>query len=106
MLTQSPGNRLSHLATRRAVFSSANLLSCSQTLPSSRLGNKPLTIDTRYNMSIQESELFLFPNVCKFLIYRKIDKKGRNRKRTPKRYTPGKRKTPGKNIEQIQIVLK
>lgn len=35
MLTQSPGNRLSHLAKRRAVFSSANLATNSQKLNSS-----------------------------------------------------------------------
>ncbi|XP_026841638.1 uncharacterized protein LOC6592406 [Drosophila persimilis] len=64
MLTQSPGNRLSHLAKRRAIFSSANLATNSLKLNSS-IGPQIL-LDT---------------------------KKVRNkRKATPKRKTPGSKK--------------
>ncbi|KAH8254755.1 hypothetical protein KR032_012017 [Drosophila birchii] len=64
MLTQSPGNRLSHLAKRRAIFSSANLATNSQKLNSS-----------------------IGPQIL-------LDKKkARNkRKATPKRKTPGSKK--------------
>ncbi|XP_020804433.1 uncharacterized protein LOC110181103 [Drosophila serrata] len=64
MLTQSPGNRLSHLARRRAIFSSANLATNSQKLNSS-----------------------IGPQIL-------LDKKkARNkRKATPKRKTPGSKK--------------
>ncbi|XP_044778440.1 uncharacterized protein LOC6735890 isoform X2 [Drosophila simulans] len=64
MLTQSPGNRLSHLAKRRAIFSSANLATNSQKLNSS-----------------------IGPQIM-------LDKKKvRNkRKATPKRKTPGSKK--------------
>ncbi|XP_017040683.1 uncharacterized protein LOC108087687 isoform X2 [Drosophila ficusphila] len=67
MLTQSPGNRLSHLAKRRAIFSSASLATNSQKLNSS-IGPQ-LMLDK---------------------------KKARNkRKATPKRKTPGsKKKSP------------
>lgn len=41
----SPGNRLSHLAKRRAVFSSANLQSQAQLANASKLGQKTCVID-------------------------------------------------------------
>lgn len=49
MLTKSPGNRLSHLAKRRAIFSSANLLkpSGSSSADTSKLGKHQMVIDTR-----------------------------------------------------------
>ncbi|SPP74787.1 uncharacterized protein LOC117591941 [Drosophila guanche] len=76
MLTQSPGNRLSHLAKRRAIFSSANLATNSLKLNSS-IGPQIL-LDT---------------------------KKVRNkRKATPKRKTPGSkkkaRKTPSSSARK------
>ncbi|EDV36647.1 uncharacterized protein Dana_GF13060 [Drosophila ananassae] len=76
MLTQSPGNRLSHLAKRRAIFSSANLATNSQKLNSS-----------------------IGPQIL-------LDKKkARNkRKATPKRKTPGSkkkaRKTPSSSARK------
>lgn len=76
MLTQSPGNRLSHLAKRRAIFSSANLATNSQKLNSS-----------------------IGPQIM-------LDKKKvRNkRKATPKRKTPGSkkkaRKTPSSSARK------
>ncbi|XP_016947401.1 uncharacterized protein LOC108022786 [Drosophila biarmipes] len=76
MLTQSPGNRLSHLAKRRAIFSSANLATNSQKLNSS-----------------------IGPQIV-------LDKKkARNkRKATPKRKTPGSkkkaRKTPSSSARK------
>lgn len=42
----SPGNRLSHLARRRAIFSSANLQSQSQLSNVSKLGRQMCVIDT------------------------------------------------------------
>ncbi|XP_030386582.1 uncharacterized protein LOC115633297 isoform X2 [Scaptodrosophila lebanonensis] len=76
MLTQSPGNRLSHLAKRRAIFSSANLATNSLKLNSS-----------------------IGPQIL-------LDKKKvRNkRKATPKRKTPGSkkktRKTPSSSARK------
>ncbi|EDW85641.1 uncharacterized protein Dwil_GK23188 [Drosophila willistoni] len=76
MLTQSPGNRLSHLAKRRAIFSSANLATNSMKLTST-----------------------IGPQIL-------LDKKkARNkRKATPKRKTPGSkkktRKTPSSSARK------
>lgn len=77
MLNQSPGSRLSHLARRRAAFSSANLLnvsiSSSVTCTSSsiRSCNRQILLDPR-----------------------KSDNRRKNKGRTPKRRTPRRRKTP------------
>ncbi|KAH8399335.1 hypothetical protein KR215_007993 [Drosophila sulfurigaster] len=76
MLTQSPGNRLSHLAKRRAIFSSANLA----------------TNSIKLNSSIGPQILL-------------DKKKDRNkRKATPKRKTPGSkkkaRKTPSSSARK------
>ncbi|KAH8413825.1 hypothetical protein KR222_009008 [Zaprionus bogoriensis] len=76
MLTQSPGNRLSHLAKRRAIFSSANLA----------------TNSIKLNNSIGPQIL--------------LDKKyvRNRRKATPKRKTPGSkkkaRKTPSSSARK------
>ncbi|XP_034477675.1 uncharacterized protein LOC117784130 isoform X2 [Drosophila innubila] len=76
MLTQSPGNRLSHLAKRRAIFSSANLATNSIKLNSS-----------------------MGPQIL-------LDKKKERNKRkaTPKRKTPGSkkkaRKTPSSSARK------
>ncbi|KAH8277728.1 hypothetical protein KR018_004221 [Drosophila ironensis] len=72
LLTQSPGNRLSHLAKRRAIFSSANLATNSQKLNSS-----------------------IGPQIL-------LDKKKSRHKRkaTPKRMTPGSKKK-GKQADKI-----
>ncbi|EDW01078.1 uncharacterized protein LOC6560512 [Drosophila grimshawi] len=75
MLTKSPGNRLSHLAKRRAIFSSANLA----------------TNSIKLNSSIG-------PQIM-------LDKKKeRKRKATPKRKTPGSkkkaRKTPSSSARK------
>ncbi|ALC41690.1 mi [Drosophila busckii] len=76
MLTQSPGNRLSHLAKRRAIFSSANLA----------------TNSIKLNNSIGPQIL---------LDKKKIRNK---RKATPKRKTPGSkkkaRKTPSSSARK------
>ncbi|KAH8299606.1 hypothetical protein KR044_003499 [Drosophila immigrans] len=75
MLTQSPGNRLSHLAKRRAIFSSANLA----------------TNSIKLNSSIGPQILL-------------DKKKDRKRKATPKRKTPGSkkktRKTPSSSARK------
>ncbi|KAH8402024.1 hypothetical protein KR009_009148 [Drosophila setifemur] len=77
MLTQSPDNRLSHLAKRRAIFSSANLATNSQKL----------------NNSIGPQILL-------------DKKKARNkRKATPKRKTPGSKKK-GKLGDMPKIISK
>ncbi|XP_030558051.1 uncharacterized protein LOC115760720 isoform X1 [Drosophila novamexicana] len=76
MLTKSPGNRLSHLAKRRAIFSSANLATNSNKLNSS-----------------------IGPQIL-------LDKKKERNKRkaTPKRKTPGSkkksRKTPSSSARK------
>lgn len=72
MMAKSPGNRLSHLARRRAIFSSANLLSNLKLVNQSKLGSKQCVIDT-----------------TKLMRKEKV--------RTPKRRTPGRRKTPGRS---------
>ncbi|XP_055605577.1 uncharacterized protein LOC129753755 [Uranotaenia lowii] len=76
MLSQSPGSRLSHLARRRAVFSSANLIN------SSSLGSSSASSSGR----LCNRQILLDP--------KKSDNRRKNKGRTPKRRTPGRRKTP------------
>lgn len=77
LTAKSPGNRLSHLARRRAIFSSANLLNKSTATEASKLGKNQLVIDTRIR-----------------------DRRGgggaSNKVKTPKRRTPGRKRTPGR----------
>ncbi|XP_053684976.1 uncharacterized protein LOC128734693 [Sabethes cyaneus] len=80
MLNQSPGSRLSHLARRRAVFSSANLLNSS-------IGSAT---------AAGPSNMFRSCNRQILLDTKKSDNRRKNKGRTPKRRTPGRRKTPSR----------
>ncbi|KXJ71532.1 hypothetical protein RP20_CCG020336 [Aedes albopictus] len=93
LLNKSPGSRLSHLARRRATFSSANLLNSSAGSSSSgggsslagnqrRLCNRQIVLDTR-----------------------KSDNRRKSKGRTPKRRTPGRRKTPGSSAKKRTLSL-
>ncbi|KAH8348901.1 hypothetical protein KR084_012358 [Drosophila pseudotakahashii] len=97
MLTQSPGNRLSHLAKRRAIFSSANLATNSQKLNSS-IGPQ-IVLDKKYVPLMITN--FKHKLNCMHFNYRKARNK---RKATPKRKTPGSkkktRKTPSSSARK------
>ncbi|XP_055536382.1 uncharacterized protein LOC129725028 [Wyeomyia smithii] len=80
MLNQSPGSRLSHLARRRAVFSSANLLNSS----------------VNSVIATGLSNTFRASNRQILLDAKKSDNRRKNKGRTPKRRTPGRRKTPSR----------
>lgn len=93
LLNKSPGSRLSHLARRRATFSSANLLNSSigstSTASSSSLAgsqrrvcNRQIVLDTK-----------------------KSDNRRKSKGRTPKRRTPGRRKTPGSSAKKRTLSL-
>lgn len=91
LLNQSPGSRLSHLARRRATFSSANLLNSSIGSSSSgsslagsqrRLCNRQIVLDAK-----------------------KSDNRRKSKGRTPKRRTPGRRKTPGSSAKKRTLSL-
>uniref|UniRef100_A0A182WAA0 Uncharacterized protein n=1 Tax=Anopheles minimus TaxID=112268 RepID=A0A182WAA0_9DIPT len=92
MLNQSPGRRLSHLARRRATFSSESLLNTS--------GSKSGTIVTAGKTAINAGVLRkLNPHrVCNnrqvLLDPKKSDNRRKNKIKTPKRRTPGGRKSP------------
>lgn len=82
MLNQSPGSRLSHLARRRAVFSSANLLNTSHGSASAA------------SSSSSQPSAFRLCNRQILLDPKKSNNRRKNKGRTPKRRTPGRRKTP------------
>lgn len=99
MLSKSPGNRLSHLAKRRAIFSSANLLKPSLN-DSSKLGKNQMVIDTRYKSDSLYIYMFVL-KICNlnaiWLIRRNRDKRTKTIKvKTPKRRTPGRKRTPSR----------
>ncbi|XP_058456187.1 uncharacterized protein LOC131433680 [Malaya genurostris] len=85
MLNQSPGSRLSHLARRRAVFSSANLLNSSvgSATTASPSAQSQVNCNRLHNRQI-------------LLDSKKSDNRRKNKGRTPKRRTPGRRKTPSR----------
>lgn len=82
MLNQSPGSRLSHLARRRAVFSSANLLNTSHGSASAA------------STSSSQPSAFRLCNRQILIDPKKSNNRRKNKGRTPKRRTPGRRKTP------------
>lgn len=84
MLTQSPGNRLSHLAKRRAIFSSANLATNSIRLNNSM--GPQILLDKKYVHSHRSID---FNSLYSLWTFRKERNK---RKATPKRKTPGSKK--------------
>lgn len=79
MINQSPGSRLSHLARRRAVFSSANLLNSSA---GSAIVGHSNTLRTCNRQILLDAK--------------KSDTRRKNKGRTPKRRTPGRRRTPSR----------
>ncbi|XP_058834051.1 uncharacterized protein LOC131691557 [Topomyia yanbarensis] len=101
MLNQSPGSRLSHLARRRAVFSSANLLNSSggsATVASPSTSSSQLSSNRLCNRQI-------------LLESKKSDNRRKNKGRTPKRRatgrrrTPSRRKTPGSSSKKRTLTL-
>ncbi|XP_031617883.1 uncharacterized protein LOC116337446 [Contarinia nasturtii] len=83
----SPGNRLSHLARRRAIFSSANLLSQSNLSNVSKLGTKPCIIDTS---KLSRKEKVTTPK-----------RRALGNRRTPGRKTPGSLKKSASKIVPV-----
>ncbi|XP_053678614.1 uncharacterized protein LOC128728989 [Anopheles nili] len=91
LLSQSPGRRLSHLAKRRATFSSESLLSNSD--------SKCATSSSGRGIINANSLRKLNPHrVCNtrqvFLDPKKSDNRRKNKIKTPKRRTPGGKKSP------------
>ncbi|XP_055315475.1 uncharacterized protein LOC129575627 [Sitodiplosis mosellana] len=86
-LMASPGNRLSHLARRRAIFSSANLQSQSQLSNLSKLGRKTCVIDTS---KLSRKEKVSTPK-----------RRGLANRRTPGRKTPGSLKKSAKKLVPV-----
>lgn len=82
---KSPGSRLSHLARRRAVFSSANLLNSS-------IGSAMTAVAS--SSSFQSKNPLRLCNRQILLDPRKPANRRKNKGRTPKRRTPSRRKTP------------
>ncbi|XP_058067328.1 uncharacterized protein LOC131216769 [Anopheles bellator] len=106
MLNQSPGNRLSHLAKRRAIFSSANLLNSSVCgkANDSIAGNGPLTAN-----SLSRLNSFRLCNRQVLMDPKKSDNRRKNKIKTPKRRTPGRakpsprRRTPGSSAKKLTL---
>ncbi|XP_052860579.1 uncharacterized protein LOC128267729 [Anopheles cruzii] len=106
MLNKSPGNRLSHLAKRRAIFSSANLLNSSVCgkANDSIAGNGPLTAT-----SLSRLNSFRLCNRQVLMDPKKSDNRRKNKIKTPKRRTPGlakpspRRRTPGSSAKKLTL---
>lgn len=107
MLNQSPGRRLSHLARRRATFSSESLLNTS--------GSKSGSIVSAGKAAISAGVLRrLNPHrVCNnrqvLLDPKKSDNRRKNKIKTPKRRTPGgkkspRRRTPGSSAKKLSLL--
>uniref|UniRef100_A0A182SH85 Uncharacterized protein n=1 Tax=Anopheles maculatus TaxID=74869 RepID=A0A182SH85_9DIPT len=107
MLNQSPGRRLSHLARRRATFSSESLLNTS--------GNKGGSIVSAGKGAIDAGVLRrLNPHrACNnrqvLLDPKKSDNRRKNKIKTPKRRTPGgkkspRRRTPGSSAKKLSLL--
>ncbi|KFB46907.1 AGAP005115-PA-like protein [Anopheles sinensis] len=110
MLNQSPGSRLSHLARRRAIFSSANLLN-----NSAGSGTNSGSIVSASRSTINASALnrlnpFRLCNRQVLLDPKKSDNRRKNKVKTPQRRSPGglgrkspRRRTPGSSAKKFSL---
>lgn len=107
MLNQSPGRRLSHLAKRRATFSSESLLNTSGSKSGSIVSAAKGPIDAgvlrRLNphRACNNRQVLLDP--------KKSDNRRKNKIKTPKRRTPGgkkspRRRTPGSSAKKLSLL--
>lgn len=107
MLNQSPGRRLSHLARRRATFSSESLLNTSGSKGGSIVSAGKGAIDPgvlrRLNphRACNNRQLLLDP--------KKSDNRRKNKIKTPKRRTPAgkkspRRRTPGSSAKKLSLL--
>ncbi|XP_050073731.1 uncharacterized protein LOC126561555 [Anopheles maculipalpis] len=107
MLNQSPGRRLSHLARRRATFSSESLLNTSGSKSGNIVSAGKGPIDAgvlrRLNphRACNNRQVLLDP--------KKSDNRRKNKIKTPKRRTPGekkspRRRTPGSSSKKLSLL--
>ncbi|ETN66735.1 hypothetical protein AND_001465 [Anopheles darlingi] len=110
MLNQSPGSRLSHLARRRAIFSSANLLNTNKAASSGVASN-----NTGGNFSkvhiLSRLNPFRLCNRQVLLDPKKSDNRRKSKIKTPKRRTPSAvkasphRRTPGSSAKKRPTIV-
>ncbi|XP_055627394.1 uncharacterized protein LOC129769285 [Toxorhynchites rutilus septentrionalis] len=98
MLNQSPGRRLSHLARRRAIFSSANLL-CSS---GSTTKSASMTTSQTNPLRLCNRQILLDP---KSKTNRRKSKGRTPKRRTPSRRNTPRRKTPGSSAKKRVMSL-
>ncbi|XP_035906442.1 uncharacterized protein LOC118509642 [Anopheles stephensi] len=107
LLNQSPGRRLSHLARRRATFSSESLLNTSASKGGTIVSASKSAIDAgvlrRLNphRACNNRQVLLDP--------KKSDNRRKNKIKTPKRRTPGgkkspRRRTPGSSAKKLSLL--
>uniref|UniRef100_A0A2M4BCD0 Uncharacterized protein n=1 Tax=Anopheles marajoara TaxID=58244 RepID=A0A2M4BCD0_9DIPT len=107
MLNQSPGSRLSHLARRRATFSSENLLNINKAV-----GNVRGVVSNSTGGNSSKAQILTRLNpfrLCSrqvLLDPKKSDNRRKSKIKTPKRRTPGgvkaspRRRTPGSSAKK------
>ncbi|XP_052894862.1 uncharacterized protein LOC128302153 [Anopheles moucheti] len=107
LLNQSPGRRLSHLARRRATFSSESLLNTSGSQSGSIVsaGKAPINAGVLRRLNphrvCNNRQVLLDP--------KKSDNRRKNKIKTPKRRTPGgrkspRRRTPGSSSKKLSLL--
>uniref|UniRef100_A0A2M4AKU5 Uncharacterized protein n=1 Tax=Anopheles triannulatus TaxID=58253 RepID=A0A2M4AKU5_9DIPT len=111
MLNQSPGSRLSHLARRRAIFSSANLLNTNKAAGSaSGLANNSTGGNSSKVQIFSRLNPFRLCNRQVLLDPKKSDNRRKSKIKTPKRRTPvgvkasPRRRTPGSSAKKRSTI--
>ncbi|XP_041769377.1 uncharacterized protein LOC121592122 [Anopheles merus] len=107
LLNQSPGRRLSHLARRRATFSSESLLNNSGSKGGSIVSAGKGTIDAGVLRRLNPHRVCNNRQVL--LDPKKSDNRRKNKIKTPKRRTPGgkkspRRRTPGSSAKKLSLL--
>ncbi|XP_053665136.1 uncharacterized protein LOC128714285 [Anopheles marshallii] len=107
MLNQSPGRRLSHLARRRATFSSESLLNTSGSQSGSIVSAGKAAINAGVLRRLNPHRVCNNRQVL--LDPKKSDNRRKNKIKTPKRRTPGGRKsprrlTPGSSSKKLSLL--
>uniref|UniRef100_A0A182PHC8 Uncharacterized protein n=1 Tax=Anopheles epiroticus TaxID=199890 RepID=A0A182PHC8_9DIPT len=107
LLNQSPGRRLSHLARRRATFSSESLLNNSGSKGGSIVSAGKGAIDAGVLRRLNPHRVCNNRQVL--LDPKKSDNRRKNRIKTPKRRTPGgkkspHRRTPGSSTKKLSLL--
>ncbi|XP_035791262.1 uncharacterized protein LOC118466284 [Anopheles albimanus] len=111
MLNQSPGSRLSHLARRRAIFSSANLLNTNKAAGSvSGVASNSTGGNSSKVQILSRLNPFRLCNRQVLIDPKKSDNRRKSKVKTPKRRTPGgvkaspRRRTPGSSAKKRSTV--